>query len=81
MSMLRSFFLASLIPLGACGHAPGPPLGEGRLAVPGGHIWYTVSGTAGPAPVVLLHGGPGFSSYYLRAFEDLGDERIVVRYD
>jgi len=30
---------------------------------------------------VLLHGGPGFSSYYLKPFEDLGDDRIVVRYD
>jgi proline iminopeptidase len=31
--------------------------------------------------VVLLHGGPGLSSYYLKPFEDLGDDRVVIRYD
>lgn len=56
-------------------------VGENRLAVPGGSIWYKVSGTQGATPVVLLHGGPGFSSYYLKPLEDLGNERIVVRYD
>jgi len=57
------------------------PLGEARLAVAGGRIWYKVSGTGRGTPLVLLHGGPGFSSYYLKAFEDLGDDRIVIRYD
>jgi len=75
------YVLAFLITLAACGRERGPHPGEGRLAVPGGHIWYKVSGTAGRIPLVLLHGGPGFSSYYLKPFEDLGDERIVVRYD
>jgi proline iminopeptidase len=56
-------------------------LGEGRLPVPGGNIWYKVSGDGSGTPVVLLHGGPGFSSYYLKPFEELGDERVVVRYD
>ncbi len=60
-----------------------PPLppGEARLAVPDGRIWYKVSGTGQGTPVVLLHGGPGFSSYYLKPFEDLGEDRVVVRYD
>jgi proline iminopeptidase len=55
--------------------------GEARLAVPGGTIWYKVSGTGAGTPLVLLHGGPGFSSYYLKPFDDLGDDRQVVRYD
>ncbi|HKC46115.1 MAG TPA: proline iminopeptidase-family hydrolase [Gemmatimonadales bacterium] len=80
--MARYAMLASLLALAACSRAAAPPpLGEGRLAVDGGRIWYKVSGTAGRTPLVLLHGGPGFSSFYLKAFEDLGDERIVVRYD
>jgi proline iminopeptidase len=58
-----------------------PPVGEARLAVPGGTIWYKVSGSGAGIPLVLLHGGPGFSSYYLKPFEDLGDDRLVVRYD
>lgn len=32
-------------------------------------------------PVILLHGGPGFSSFYLKSLEGLGDDRPVVRYD
>jgi proline-specific peptidase len=55
--------------------------GEARLAVDGGRIWYKTSGAASGAPVILLHGGPGFASYYMKAFEALGDERPVVRYD
>lgn len=56
-------------------------VGEGRLAVHGGRIWYKVSGTGKRTPVVLLHGGPGFSSFYLKPFEDLGNDRQVIRYD
>jgi proline iminopeptidase len=55
--------------------------GESRLAVPGGSIWYKVTGTGAGIPVVLLHGGPGFSSFYLKPLEALGDDRSVIRYD
>jgi proline iminopeptidase len=56
-------------------------IGESRLDVPGGKIWYKVTGTGKGAPVVLIHGGPGGSSFYLKPFEDLGNDRQVVRYD
>jgi len=83
--MLRSSILTLVIVLAACScersSKPSIPMGEARLAVPGGNIWYRVSGTGTGTPVVLLHGGPGFSSYYLKPFEVLGDDRIVVRYD
>lgn len=52
-----------------------------RLAVPGGSMWYRVTGTGKGTPVILVHGGPGFSSYYLKRLERLGDDRPVVRYD
>jgi proline iminopeptidase len=55
--------------------------GEAHLVVPGGKIWYKVTGTGKGVPVVILHGGPGGSSYYLKPFEDLGDDRQVIRYD
>jgi proline iminopeptidase len=61
--------------------APTLPPGEAFLAVAGGKIWYRVVGTGPGTPVILLHGGPGFSSYYLKLFERLGDDRKVVRYD
>jgi proline iminopeptidase len=56
-------------------------IGEARLSVPGGNIWYKVTGTGNGMPVVLLHGGPGSSSYYLKPFEELGNDRQVIRYD
>lgn len=55
--------------------------GEYTLAVPDGKIWYKVTGTGKGTPLILLHGGPGFSSFYLKPFEELGDDRIVIRYD
>ena len=66
--------------LGACAAGPLSP-GEAMLAVDGGRIWYRISGTGHGTPVILLHGGPGFSSFYLKPFEELGDDRSVVRYD
>lgn len=55
--------------------------GESYLAVPGGRIWYRVTGTGTGTPVILLHGGPGFTSHYLKPLEALGADRPVVRYD
>lgn len=57
------------------------PSGEFRLAVDGGRIWYKVSGRGTATPVILLHGGPGYSSFYMKSLEALNDERPVVRYD
>ncbi len=52
-----------------------------RLPVPGGTIWYRAVGNGTATPLMLLHGGPGISSVYLKSMEALADERIVVRYD
>lgn len=61
--------------------APALPAGEAYLAVDGGRIWYKLSGGGSGVPVILLHGGPGYSSFYLKSLEGLGNERSVVRYD
>lgn len=55
--------------------------GEGYLAVPDGRIWYRKVGSGTGTPVILVHGGPGFSSYYLKSLEALGSDRPVIRYD
>ncbi|MBA2687926.1 MAG: proline iminopeptidase-family hydrolase [Gemmatimonadaceae bacterium] len=57
------------------------PPGENYLAVPGGRIWYKVSGEGSGTPVILLHGGPGFTSVYMKSLEQLGADRKVIRYD
>ena len=61
--------------------APASITRETFLPVEGGRIWYRRSGAAVGTPVVLLHGGPGVGSFYLKSLEALGDDRPVVRYD
>jgi proline iminopeptidase len=61
--------------------SPSLPAGEAFLAVPGGRIWYKVSGSGSATPAILLHGGPGFGSYYMKPLEALSSDRPVVRYD
>jgi proline iminopeptidase len=55
--------------------------GEARLAVDGGRVWYRVVGSGTATPAILLHGGPGYASFYMRSLEALGADRPVVRYD
>jgi proline iminopeptidase len=83
-TMIPALLLSGVLVCSCAKEAETPkviPSGEGRLAVHGGNIWYRVSGTGMGTPLVLLHGGPGFSSFYLKPFEDLGDSRQIVRYD
>ena len=65
----------------ATAQAPTLSPGEAKLAVDGGEIWYRKTGSGTGLPVILLHGGPGFTSVYLKSLEALGDERPVIRYD
>lgn len=55
---------------------------EGFVEVKGGKIWYRVWGSGDGIPVVMLHGGPGFTSYYLTPLADsLSKERTVIVFD
>jgi proline iminopeptidase len=54
---------------------------EGYLPVRGGKVWYKVVGRGDKTPVVLLHGGPGYTSYYLKPLLKLSDERPVIIFD
>ncbi|MFH8614993.1 proline iminopeptidase-family hydrolase [Streptomyces sp. NPDC017979] len=58
-----------------------PRVTEGRIAVPGGAVWYRRAGGGG-VPLLLVHGGPGYPSDPLfEAFEPLAGEREVIWYD
>lgn len=54
---------------------------EGFIAVEGGRIWYHRVGTGAGTPLVLLHGGPGSCSYYLKPLLALSVDRPVIIYD
>jgi proline-specific peptidase len=53
---------------------------DGFIHVPGGDVYYRSVGEGG-VPLLCLHGGPGFTSHYLEALEDLADRREVIFYD
>ena len=55
-------------------------LAEGRVAVPGGEVWYRSVGEGGPA-LVMLHGGPGVPHDYLTTHDVLAADRRLVYYD
>jgi proline iminopeptidase len=55
--------------------------GEGWVEVTGGRVWYEVVGSGDATPLLVLHGGPGFTHEYVRSLEALADERPVVFYD
>jgi proline iminopeptidase len=92
--MLRAYPAAVLaFLLAACSDQPRAPAAsqqpvttaltakEGFLDVPGGRVWYLVTGPGSATPVILLHGGPGYSSFYLRLLDSLGADRPTIRYD
>lgn len=54
---------------------------EGFINVPGGRVWYRAFGQGERAPLLVAHGGPGFTHNYLIPLADLSDERRVVFWD
>ncbi|HWP69153.1 MAG TPA: alpha/beta fold hydrolase, partial [Rectinemataceae bacterium] len=55
---------------------------EGRIAVPGGKVWYGIYGVGAKGiPLLVLHGGPGAPHDYLEGLSALAGERPVIFYD
>ena len=54
---------------------------EGRIAVPGGRVFWRRFGSGDGIPLLLVHGGPGFTSNYLESFTALSDTRPVFTWD
>ena len=53
----------------------------GYVTLPGGRMFYEVSGTGPGTPIILIHGGPGGTSCAFHPLKALGDDRPVIRYD
>lgn len=54
---------------------------EGFLEVEGGKVWYEVIGSGNKTPILVLHGGPGYPSYYLDPLKSLAIDRSVIFFD
>jgi L-proline amide hydrolase len=58
----------------------------GEMPFSDGHTWYRITGDlragSGPAPLVIVHGGPGAAHNYCLAMQALADDgRAVIHYD
>ncbi|MEH7250709.1 proline iminopeptidase-family hydrolase [Neobacillus niacini] len=55
---------------------------EGYIEVTGGRVWYQLfNKNSANTPVIILHGGPGSSSYSLEGLQALQADRPVILYD
>ena len=54
---------------------------HGYIHTLAGELFYEEVGQRSGTPLVVVHGGPGFTGYALRALFEVSDERRVVIYD
>ena len=65
----------------ACNQPSSRPSGQGFLEVDGGQVWYEIYGAGDHVPILTLHGGPGYPSYYLNPLKALAKDRSVILFD
>src|SRR5262245_3865959 len=73
--------LVAIICFNSCQQRDKLLAGEGFINVDGGKVWYRVAGYGNKTPILVLHGGPGAPSYYLKPLIALGTDRKVIFYD
>jgi len=70
-----------LIVLDSCQNNPNLKAGEGYIEVSGGRVWYKIVGEGDKTPLLMLHGGPGATSYYLKPLAALSTDRPLIFFD
>lgn len=77
---IAALLLVGLVP--AASAAATVTAEEGFVPVEGGKVWYRAAGLQSEGtPLLVLHGGPGMTHFYLESVEALAGERPVVLYD
>ncbi|MBT4513316.1 MAG: proline iminopeptidase-family hydrolase [Chloroflexi bacterium] len=79
--MIRLVLLSLILLLFPSCAEKGLQPGEGYVEVTGGEVWYRIVGSGTNTPLLLLQGGPGVPSYYMKPLARLADERPVILYD
>lgn len=67
--------------LTACAQTPVLSPGIAEAEIPGGSIWYHIVGDGTSTPILMLHGGPGGTSYSMYALSPLADEYTLIVFD
>jgi proline iminopeptidase len=80
LSVLIKIFIAAVL-FNSCQQQQKIQTGEGFINVDGGKVWYRVVGNGNKTPILVLHGGPGAPSYYLKPLDALGADRKIIFYD
>jgi proline iminopeptidase len=75
--LILPFFFSLLI---GCTSSSSSPK-EGFIDVKGGKVWYRINGTGNKPALLLLHGGPGSSSYGLENLKELSNDRPIIFID
>ena len=75
--LILTFFYSLLI---SCSSGSTSPK-EGFIDVKGGKVWYRINGTGNKPTLLLLHGGPGSSSYGLENLKELSNDRPIIFID
>lgn len=81
-TLLKLFpILVVVIFFNSCQQQHKLPTDEGFINVDGGKVWYNVVGEGNKTPIIVLHGGPGVPSYYLKPLSELGKDRQIIFFD
>lgn len=77
----RNLFLL-LLAIQSLSHAADQrPIRDGFIQVPGGPVWYRITGNGTGVPLLALHGGPGGTSCKFANLEPMSVDRPLIRYD
>ncbi|RIA09194.1 proline iminopeptidase [Flavobacteriaceae bacterium MAR_2010_72] len=79
--MKTILLLFAIVVITSCNTGEKLQSGQDFLELDGGKIWYQVIGDNDEIPIVLLHGGPGYPSYYLNPLKPLSKDRPVIVFD
>ena len=79
--LIRTILFFTVLFLIACEKKKSLQESEGFINVKGGKVWYRIAGSGDKTPLLLLHGGPGVPSYYLKPLAALSVDRPVIFFD